>query len=371
MSHQRPLARRTLIAAAAASLVAATPATSLGSEARARYHTVGRIRRAAGGFAEYSWPGVSFEGRFRGTGVGLVLDDADNDYDIQIDGVTATTLVTPGRTTAWIHDLVDTEHTVRLVKRTESPWAVGRFGGFVAAPRGAILAPPRARSRQIEFIGDSNTAGYGNVSDTRDCSTNGGVNRNTNTDLAFGALTARSLGADHQINAYSGLGMVRNYDGHSPDVDYRTYYDRALLNVAGDVWRRPHTWRPQLVVIGLGLNDFSTPLRPGERWATEDDLVADYERAYLRFIDGLRARYGRDTFIVVSAAALHNTTAFARAAQHVVEVRGRRGDRRVGYWYYDDPALDHLGCDWHPSAHDHRIISGLLDAYVATLPLRW
>ncbi|MFD0391994.1 hypothetical protein ACFQ3Z_01445 [Streptomyces nogalater] len=26
----------------------------------------------------------------------------------------------------------------------------------------------------------------------------------------------------------------------------------------------------------------------------------------------------------------------------------RAGDDRVGYWYYDDPGLDRLGCDWHP-----------------------
>ncbi|MCE0446531.1 hypothetical protein LT493_23420 [Streptomyces tricolor] len=54
-----------------------------------------------------------------------------------------------------------------------------------------------------------------------------------------GALTARRLNADYQINGYSGLGMVRNYNGGSPDVTYRTFYDRALLNVPGDVWQEP------------------------------------------------------------------------------------------------------------------------------------
>ncbi|CAM5652945.1 Acetylxylan esterase / glucomannan deacetylase [Streptomyces alboniger] len=279
--------------------------------------------------------------------------------------------MTPGRTTFWLDGLSDTEHRVRLVKRTESPWAVGRFGGFVAAPGGAVLPGPRARSRQIEFIGDSNTAGYGNVSTTRDCSNNGGVNRNTNADLSFGALTARGLGADYQINAFSGRGMVRNYNGSSPEADFRTYYDRALLSVDGDVWRRPAGWRPQVVVIGLGLNDFSTPLNPGERWATQDELVAAYETAYHGFLDKLRARYGLRTFIVVSATHLWNTTAFADATLRIVQQRNRRGDSRVRHWYYDDPGLDHLGCDWHPSLSDHRIISGLLDDHLATLPLRW
>ncbi|MFJ9721949.1 hypothetical protein ACIRP3_04285 [Streptomyces sp. NPDC101209] len=48
-----------------------------------------------------------------------------------------------------------------------------------------------------------------------------------------------------------------------------------------------------------------------------------------------------------------------------------RGDDRVGHWYYDGAGLDYLGCDWHPSVHDHRIISGLLDERLAALPLRW
>ncbi|MDT0347431.1 SGNH/GDSL hydrolase family protein [Streptomyces litchfieldiae] len=367
MRTYRRLSRRTLIAAAAAGAVTGLVSPSRASALPAGVHTVGRVKEAADGFVQYSWPGISFEGRFRGTGVGVVLYDSNNDYNVQIDGTAVATLVTPGRTTHWINGLANTEHSLRIVKRTESTWVAGRFGGFVAVQGGEILSNPPARDRQIEFIGDSYTVGYGNLSGTRDCSSNGGVGRNTDADLSFGALTAQSLGADYQINAFSGLGMVRNYNGGSPDVNYRTFYDRALLHVDGDVWEKPAGWQPQVVVVGLGINDFSTPLNPGERWATEDALVADYETAYHGFLDKLRARYGRETFIVVSAAS----TAFADTVQRVAQGRNQQGDDRVGYWYFGDAALDHLGCDWHPSARDHRIISGLLNDYLARLPLNW
>jgi lysophospholipase L1-like esterase len=261
-------------------------------------------------------------------------------------------------------------HRVRLVKRTESPGSAGEFGGFVAAPGGALPARPPARRRQIEFIGDSYTAGYGNLSGTRDCSANGGVDRNTNTDLGFAALTARGLGADYQVNAFSGRGMVRNYNGIEPGTSYRTYYDRALIGVPGDVWERPPSWQPQLVVIGLGINDFSTAINPGEPW-TPESLVAAYKSAYHGFLGKLRARYGRRTVIVVSATAMSNTTAFADAAQQIVRERQDRGDDRIRYWYYDSAGLDYGGCDWHPSARDHRIISERLNSFVATLGLRW
>ncbi|GIF17098.1 SGNH/GDSL hydrolase family protein [Actinoplanes teichomyceticus] len=351
---------------AAAVLLTVTPlpaAATPGGHRALTVHTAGRVQPAAGTL-RYSWPGVYFEGRFRGAGVGIALDDAAADYDVQIDGTTVATLVTPGRTTYQVRGLTPGVHTVRVVKRSESPWAVSGFGGFVAAPGGAVLPAAPPRRRQIEFIGDSYTAGYGNLSTSRDC-TGDQVNRTTDADLSFGALTARRLGADYQINAFSGRGMVRNYNGIDPGVDYRTYYDRALLGVDGDRWHDPR-WRPQVVVVGLGINDFSTPINPGEPW-TAESLAAAYRAAYHGFLDKLRARYGPRTDIVVSATAVSGTTQLADLAQRVV---GERADR-VHYWYYDSAGLDYAGCHWHPSAHDHEVIAARLRTYLDTLALSW
>ncbi|WP_432907386.1 SGNH/GDSL hydrolase family protein [Micromonospora matsumotoense] len=327
-------------------------------------HTAGRVT-VDGHLVRYSWPGVYFEGRFRGTGVGIVLDDPVNDYDVQLDGTTVATLVTPGRATYRLTGLSPGRHTVRLVKRTESPAAAGAFGGFVAAAGGRMLAPPAARHRQIEFIGDSFTAGYGNLSTDREC-TDAQATRRTDADLSFGALTARRLDADYQLNAYSGLGMVRNHDGGAPDVTYRTFYPRSLLAVDGDVWDRPVDWRPQLVVVGLGANDFATDLRPDEAW-TPQTLRRAYRDAYHGFLDRLRARYSRHTLIVVTAQQLWTTIAFAEAAEQVVRER----HDRVRYWYQDSTGLDHGGCRWHPSRRDHELIADRLGAFLATAPVRW
>lgn len=352
-----------LAALTAASLLPATAVQAHPKPALAQLHTAGRVE-AAGNSLQYSWPGVYFEGRFRGTGVGIVLSDAAADYDVQVDGTTVATLVTPGQTTYWVTGLADGKHRVRLVKRSESPWATSEFGGFVAAPGGAILGRPAARSRQIEFIGDSYTAGYGNTSSTRDC-TSEDVNHTSDADLSFGALTARRLNADYQINAYSGRGVVRNYDGGEPGVTFRTFYDRALLNVDGDVWPKPRSWQPQLVVVGLGINDFSTAIHDGEAW-TPETLVAAYHSAYQAFVDKLRARYGPRTVIVLSATYMSNTTLLADTVQRIVQERNSRGDNRIRYWYYD--GLDYLGCHWHPSVHDHQLIADQLTTLVATLP---
>ncbi|MFB9239163.1 cellulose binding domain-containing protein [Plantactinospora siamensis] len=334
--------------------------------------TAGRVR-AVGNGVQYTWPGVYFEGRFRGTGVGIVLNDANNDYVVQVDGATVATLVTPGQTTYWVRNLADGAHTVRLAKRTESPWAAGEFDGLVAAPGGAILAKPAARSRQLEFIGDSWTAGYGNMSTTRDCSGNAGVTRNSNADSSFGALTAKGLNADYQINAWSGLGVVRNYNGGSTDTSFRAYYDTDLQAVWNSTtWQNPGTWKPQVVVIGLGINDFSTALHPGEKWSTVDQLAADYRTAYLGFLDRLRARYGPDTYLVLTYPDMSGTP-FADSVEQVVRTRNNSGDARVRSLHYDNTALglDLLGCDWHPSLHDDQALAGAITRFLGTLPLSW
>ena len=292
-----------------------------------------------------------------------MLNDAAADYDVQVDGKTVATLMMPGDTTHWVTGLPNRKHSVRLVKRSESPWATSEFGGFVAGPGGAIMGSPQARHRQVEFVGDSYTAGYGNMSDTRDC-TGEQVHRTTNADLSFGALTAKRLHADYQLNAFSGRGMVRNYNGGEPGTSYRTYYDRALLAVDGDVWRQ-RSWHPQVVVIGLGINDFSTAINPGEPW-TSETLTTAFHDAYQGFIDKIRARYGPRTYIVVSATYMYNTPVLAELTQQIVE---ERGDSRIRFWYYD--GLDYLGCHWHPSLRDHRLIADDLTAFLAGLPLRW
>ncbi len=115
--------------------------------------------------------------------------------------------------------------------------------------------------------------------------------------------------------------------------------------------------------MGLGANDFSTAINPGEQW-TPESLVAAYKSAYHGFLDKLRAHYGPGTTIVVSATSVSSTTTFADTARQIVQERNDQGDSQVRYWFYDDPTLDRLGCDWHFSARDHRLISGLLVDYL-------
>jgi hypothetical protein len=329
-------------------------ATSLDDTVR----TAGRVLPVAGTW-QHAWPGVYFEGRFRGTGVGIVLDDATGDYDVQVDGRTVETLVAPGATTHVVDGLPAGEHDVRVVKRSEAPWSTSTFGGFVPHDGSVVLPAPAPRDLQIEYVGDSYTVGYGNTSSSRTC-TGDQLTRTTNADLSFGALTARALGADYQLNAFSGRGMVRNYAGSDAGTSYRTYYDRVLPFVPGTAGGPATGWDPDAVVIGLGINDFSTALGSGEAWATPAALREAWVAAYHGFLDDLRDRYGDDTWLVVSATSVHTGTDLKDLAQRVVDERRAAGDDRVVSWYYGSEGLDYGGCDWHPSVRDHQVIAAQL-----------
>ena len=163
--------------------------------------------------------------------------------------------------------------------------------------------------------------------------------------------------------------MVRNYGGQNTDTNFRAYYPRRWRAVQQHVWNTSG-WKPQLVVVGLGINDFSTALNSNEKWASQAALVADWKSTYQGFLDTLRSRYGSNTVIVVRHDQLRQLDLVSAATQ-VVADRKAAGDSRVALWDYSDAGLDFLGCDWHPSAHDHEIIAQRLQDYLAGLKLRW
>lgn len=345
-----------------ASAPSATPDAARLAPVADTVHVVGRVKPVDDVLA-FSWPGVAFEGRFRGGSVGVVIGGGAADYDVFVDDRRVATWVEPAPGTHWVEDLSRPyrERRIRVVKRNESPRTTSTFGGFVAGPGGEILPAPAARRIQLEFHGDSYTAGFGNESTTRTC-TDDEVDRTTNADRTFAAMTARWLDADVQINAFSGRGMVRNHNGSDLGTSYRTYEDRALLALDGDRWERPWDWQPQVVVVGLGINDFSRPVADGEPW-TPESLRAEFRSAYRGFVDDLRERYGPRTFVVLSAP--EHAGEVRAAVEEIAAGYRTAGDDRVVAWTYG--GLDLAGCHGHPSVADHERVAGQLIPLLSSL----
>lgn len=326
----------------------------------------GRLQRASGGDS-YQWPGLYFEARFNGTAVFFKVGAGDVILRVLVDGEPVGTLVKPAPGFYEIGNLARQPHTVRIESVTESQAASNVFGGFLYS-KGTRPLPAPTRTRQIEFIGDSHTVGYGNTSATRDC-TSEEVWKTTDNSQAFGPKVARHYDADFQVNAISGRGIVRNYDG-SPGDPLPVAYPYVLLDHTAR-YDNP-AWRPQVIVIALGTNDFSTALNPGEKWKSRDELHADFEQTYLRFLESLRAR-NPQSFIVVWATDMAEGEIASEARKAVARFQAG-GDSRIDFVPINGLAM--TGCHWHPSITDDdaiantltRIIDGKADAWGAKTP---
>jgi len=309
----------------------------------------------------HQWPGVYFETQFTGPSLSLHFEDAHNRYKLYIDDEAPRLIETPGNIPFEIKGLPNKPHTARLEKISESQSDQGSFYGFTPAHGQGTATAPRAR--QIEFIGDSFTVGYGNTSETQTC-TESEVWKTTDTSQAFGPMTARAFNADYQINAFSGRGIVRNYDSFDgptlPELYPYALFDGKTLYTDPD-------WQPQIIVIGLGTNDFSTPIKSGDKWASTDALHTDYRRGYVAFVKELRQRHPNAFFLLMSSDRFDGT--LRDNVRQVAATLQADGETRLDTLFFD--GLDYGGCHFHPSLADHQKIKTLLTGYITAHPDLW
>jgi lysophospholipase L1-like esterase len=349
---------RTSLIFALAVVATASPALA---EKALPLHIGGRVAPAEDGKGYiHQWPGTYFEGRFRGTAAAVRVQDNANILDIFIDGQLVRTITKPGDGQVEFANLSDQEHSIRVEKRTEAAWTSAQFVG-VFVPDSAEVLSVKPRARQIEFIGDSYTVGYGNTSPKRECPGDG-VWAMTQTQLAFGPLTAKHFNADYRVNAISGRGIVRNYNGgaglHLPEA-----YPNIINLDNGTVLEtdtKTDDWAPQVMVIGLGTNDFSTPLNPGEKWKSRDELQKDYVTNYIAFVQRLRAD-NPGAYFVLMATDQANGEIQGQVAKVLAGLKAA-GETRVAFLGMN--GLSFEGCDWHPSAADDRKVSDSLIAFL-------
>lgn len=301
------------------------------------------------------WPGSYFRAAFEGTRVYFRVVTSDEILHIVVDGKQAGIQVRPEAGAYEVEGLSSGKHAIDVLVATESQDGPNTFGGFAIPPDEKAL-PPARRERQIEFIGDSHTVGYGNVSTTRSCTTDQ-VWATTDDTRAFGAITAEHFNADYQINAISGRGVVRNYNGSAGATLPQAY--PYMLFDKKQTYADP-AWKPRVVVIALGTNDFSTLLHPGERWKTRDELHADYEATYAHFLEGLRMKNPGATIIVWATDAANGEV--ESEARKVVELRKKSGDAHIAFLPID--GLSFSACDWHPSLADDKVIADKLEQLI-------
>ena len=324
---------------------------------------MGRHADSAGTVA-FGASGVTFYMKFRGTALDVDLaeqprDSAGHDWlTVVVDGGEPTRLrVERGtRRLALASGLRRGEHTLVLSKATEGQNGYQRL---LAIHTAELRRADELPGRRIEFIGNSITSGYG--LDARQVACGAGTwYDQTHAWLAFGPRVARAVGAQWMLSSVSGIGMLRNWNSDHPvmpDVYAGVYMDYADTLTRWDFNR----YTPDLVVVSLGTNDFSDGGGPAPRPALDGDA---FVRNYVRFVEGVRARYPRARLLLVTSPMLDadRNARLAALLDRVIAERAAAGDRALSRFGF--AARYVAGCNGHPNLDEQARMAAELEPEV-------
>jgi lysophospholipase L1-like esterase len=319
----------------------APPTRKTGATRSGLVRFVGRVEVDSGGQARYAWSGAGFVARFDGTGATLRLDDAGNQHQVVLDGRPLPRLVATAGVERYLvaEGLAPGEHRLEVYRRTEALFGVTRFLGIEVAD-GHLLDAGPAPARRIEVVGDSISCGYGDEGASPDCRFSADTE---NHYASYGAVLARSLDAELSTVAWSGRGVVKNYDGEPGDPMGRLY-ERTLPESASSPWSQGES--SDAVIVNLGTNDYSTEPDPDE---------GAFVRAYAALLEQIRGGNPR-AFILCTVGPMLAGQDLERARAAIaraVEQRNAAGDARAAAYRMTTPN-ESPGCDWHPGIATHR-----------------
>lgn len=318
---------------------------------------VGRTEIQSDGSVTFDWTGTYLRTRLSGGELSIKISDTGiNYYNVFVDSLLHKVVKVSGKDTLinFVSDIDKGIHCILIQKRTEGEWGKTSIHQFVLPDGGELAKETNHPSKHIEFIGNSLTCGYGVEGKDR----NEPYKAETeNCDLSYATIIARYFNADYTLIAHSGRGVVRNY-GDSVRVSAVTMKDRMLNRFDMDLDKKWDfkTCKPDMVVINLGSNDFSTGLYP-----LEDEFI----HAYMLLINRLRTNYGDVPILCISPAIAQR-----QIVQYMERMRKDLNDKKVYLAVLSeglcDPATD-LGAAWHPNYKGQTKMAMTLIPYISTI----
>lgn len=263
----------------------------------------GRTAKTSDGGVRYDWSGVYMQTYFSGSSVGVVVSEEGTSYhNVFVDGKLLRKIKVDGKTPHAItlaSGLPKGFHRLMMQKCTEGDYGCTTVWKLLVG-KGATLKPVPRSSRFIEVVGDSYTCGYGVEGksprepfalETEDC------------HEAYGALIARYFGADYALIAHSGQGIVRHWGDKQPTSENQMPERwTRIFDTHGQEAYDYKAYKPDIVIINLGTNDYSTMPLPSEK---------QYVGAYVKFIEAIKGRYGDIPILCVTP---HSANIYLKAA---------------------------------------------------------
>lgn len=301
---------------------------------------------------EYDWPGIYIKTKFTGTSISAIFS-GDGQYNVFVDGVEKNKIWTSGTNISYsiASGLSPQEHTIFISKVNETNYSKQAFGGF-EIDDDASLIEPDVHEHKIEYIGDSFMVGYAAESGSNSAShpnPTKAIIDSTNSYKAFPAVSARIVDAEYMINAYSGLGVLNDANGNVNQT-VPNCYDYTLHASKSIPWNFS-SWIPDIVVIGLEINDF-----------IGNANQATYEDALHAFIARIRNNYNGHPYFILNATTVYQHPEALVAVTNVVNKQVSMGNKvfYFNYEYFDLGFSAWNAVHWHPNVEEHAAVGTAL-----------
>ena len=280
--------------------------------------------------------------------------------------------------TLYLSDRAET-HTIHVVKLSEAQFSLAAL--MKLSSDGSIQKDEDKTQGGIEFIGDSITCGFGNMTDDTGRAFH---NHEENGWLSYGAVAARLLKLEPSMISFSGIGVVQQ-DGFGAYgmEDLYEYTDRVGQDVlagrilapaipgqaASDISEpSPERWEFQkhpkdYVVLNLGTND-ATFIQFNNGAYSEENFM----NAYGRLIRKIRELNGPQTKMICALGSI-DYYLFPEIEQAVARYRHESGDQKISTFRFSKMIMqgrDVGGCG-HPSHWKHEIMGQEFAEYIRSI----
>ena len=316
----------------------------------------------------FDWTATYFRITFSGQSLTMKASDTKrNYYTVWIDSPTSAephrVIAVAGNDT--VIELVDPTflkksrravHEVIVQKRTEGEQGTTTIHEFTTL-KGTFSASTPLAERQLEFIGDSYTCGYGIDAKSR---LEKFTPETENASRSYAAIVSRYFGADYVAIAHSGMGIARNYNSKfknwwMPDRYLQTY---DMDSTQATRWNAAESdFHPAMTIVYLGANDFSTALAP---------RYEDFRKHYYRLFGYIKANYGEDHPILCVATKTHEY--LFNYVRDLVNNCDMNNVHYLGYCPAQHLHTDEdLGADVHPNYNGQQKKAYSIIPYIATI----
>jgi lysophospholipase L1-like esterase len=322
-------------------------------------------------YPTFSHAGIQIKFNFKGESLAVGLSDITdgfeehlNYYNIYINDTLVSVLEIKPLGKWYDIDYSFNNRTVEVMifKRTEAMCAGGVFEGL-KVDEGAIISKSKAKTKKIEWIGDSFTAGYGNMISNA-APPKGNPNTgfhaiNEDNSKAWGALASKTLNAEYMCTAFSGLGIYRNYD-NSEDTTILNIYEQVTPGVLNVKWNFS-LYQPDLVVVNVGQNDFGP-----ETYAPvvmTDSLR--FSTAYLALLKQVKSHNPKAKILIAIGGGLSDfyPKGFKRLTRSRAWLKTIANTFNESYpnscsTFELKTISPPYGEDWHPTLNSHKLMAG-------------